>query len=74
MVRTAPRNTEQGFMEQLLRDLQSHAAAWPFMDPVKVEDVRDYHDVVKQPMGPLHHHILFTSLILLRPANYGTEA
>ncbi|KIY74458.1 hypothetical protein CYLTODRAFT_439343 [Cylindrobasidium torrendii FP15055 ss-10] len=52
MVRAAPRNTEQGFMEQLLRDLQSHAAAWPFMDPVKVEDVRDYHDVVKQPMGP----------------------
>ena len=30
---------------------QNHASAWPFLDPVPREEVPDYYDVIKYPMG-----------------------
>lgn len=38
------------FMKSILSELQSHAAAWPFMEPVNASEVADYYDVVKTPM------------------------
>lgn len=38
-------------MARLLSDLQGHALAWAFLRPVNKEDVVDYYDVIKKPMG-----------------------
>ena len=38
-------------MTRLLSDLQNHNMAWPFLKPVNMEDVTDYADVIKHPMG-----------------------
>lgn len=34
----------------LLNDMQNHASAWPFLQPVNKDDVPDYYNVIKQPM------------------------
>jgi len=34
----------------LLNDLQNHASAWPFLNPVNKDDVADYYEVIKEPM------------------------
>ncbi|CAH0728649.1 unnamed protein product, partial [Brenthis ino] len=34
----------------LLRDAMKHKGSWPFHDPVSVEDVPDYLEVIEQPM------------------------
>lgn len=39
------------FMKSILSELQSHAAAWPFMEPVNPAEVTDYYSVIKEPMG-----------------------
>jgi Bromodomain len=38
-------------MERLLSDLQTHPVAWAFLQPVNGEEVADYYDVIKEPMG-----------------------
>ena len=40
-------------MERLLKDLQNHPQGWPFLNPVSPEDVSDYYEVIKYPMGAL---------------------
>lgn len=40
-------------MKRILTDLQNHPSAWPFMKPVNREEVVDYYDVIKKPMGAL---------------------
>lgn len=37
-------------MQNLLIDLQNHAASWPFLQPVNREEVPDYYDFIKEPM------------------------
>ncbi|RXW25074.1 hypothetical protein EST38_g818 [Candolleomyces aberdarensis] len=37
-------------MERTLHTLRENSAAWPFQDPVNLEEVPDYLDVIKQPM------------------------
>lgn len=34
----------------LLSDLQSHSSSWPFLQPVKQNEVPDYYIVIKEPM------------------------
>jgi len=46
-------------MTRLLSDLQGHALAWAFLQPVSKEDVADYYDVIKYPMGELSHIMTF---------------
>ena len=53
MIRPAPRSADHYFMERLLRDMQNHPQAWPFLTPVNAEDVPDYYDVIKEAMGML---------------------
>ena len=41
-------------MERTLHALKENSAAWPFQEPVNLEEVPDYLDVIKQPMGRCH--------------------
>ena len=45
------RNPDFAYMERLLADLKSHSKAWPFLKPVNKDEVADYYDVIKEPMG-----------------------
>jgi histone acetyltransferase len=38
-------------MQQILTNLQNHPQSWAFLQPVNGEEVTDYYDVVKKPMG-----------------------
>lgn len=38
-------------LKRLLRSLQSHKMAWPFLEPVSADDVPGYYDIIKEPMG-----------------------
>jgi hypothetical protein len=38
-------------MRAILVELQNHPLSWPFLQPVKIEDVADYYSVIKNPMG-----------------------
>lgn len=51
-------------MELLLADLQGHPVAWAFLQPVNADEVPDYHDVIKEPMGA---HIIYFLRIRLQP-------
>ena len=51
MIKHNGKSAEHSAMEKLLSDLQGHPLAWAFLQPVNVEEVQDYLDVVKQPMG-----------------------
>lgn len=37
-------------MQNLLTELQNHAAAWPFLQPVNKDEVPDYYEFIKEPM------------------------
>ncbi|XP_062853895.1 nucleosome-remodeling factor subunit BPTF-like isoform X2 [Trichomycterus rosablanca] len=37
-------------LRRILRSLQAHKMAWPFLDPVDPEDAPDYYRVIKEPM------------------------
>ena len=39
-------------MHRLLGDMKAHPNAWPFLIPVNGEEVVDYYEVIKRPMGP----------------------
>ncbi|KAG1452514.1 hypothetical protein G6F56_007800 [Rhizopus delemar] len=34
----------------LVEEMQNYTHAWPFLEPVKVEDVADYYQIIKEPM------------------------
>jgi hypothetical protein len=38
-------------MQRLLTELQQHPLAWAFLQPVNKDDVLDYDEVIKKPMG-----------------------
>ena len=44
------RGPHYAVMQNLLTELQNHAAAWPFLQPVNREEVPDYYDFIKEPM------------------------
>lgn len=49
-------------MERLLSDLGQHPLAWAFLQPVNGDEVPDYYEVIKEPMGTrstmhLHTHL-----------------
>jgi hypothetical protein len=45
------KSAEHAFMERLLSDLQQHPLAWAFLQPVNADEVPDYYDNIKRPMG-----------------------
>ena len=38
-------------LRRVLRSLQAHKMAWPFLEPVDPNDAPDYYGVIKEPMG-----------------------
>lgn len=40
-------------MVHIVEEMQNYTHAWPFLEPVSVDDVADYYDIVKDPMGKL---------------------
>lgn len=44
------RGPHHAIMQNLLTELQNHAAAWPFLQPVNKNEVPDYYDFIKEPM------------------------
>ena len=47
--------------------IKNHAAAWPFQKPVDKDEVPDYYDHIKYPMGEsvVCHHVDYVSIDLL---------
>lgn len=41
---------EYDSLKRLLRSLQSHKMAWPFLEPVNPDDVPEYNDVITDPI------------------------
>ncbi|XP_059156808.1 nucleosome-remodeling factor subunit BPTF-like isoform X2 [Physella acuta] len=41
---------EYQVLQKLLKDLQAHKMAWPFLQPVDPKEVPDYYDIVAEPM------------------------
>jgi ribosomal protein S18 acetylase RimI-like enzyme len=41
---------QKKIMRDILRQVQEHADAWPFLQPVDAEAVPDYYDIIKEPM------------------------
>ncbi|QRV93788.1 bromodomain associated protein [Ceratobasidium sp. AG-Ba] len=37
-------------MEAILKELRNNDSSWPFHQPVNIDEVKDYLDVVKKPM------------------------
>lgn len=62
VIRQSPKNADRIFMESALNDLTRHPRSWPFQKPVKVSEVTDYYDVIKQPMGILLYESLTIAL------------
>lgn len=44
------RGPHYAVMQNILTELQNHAAAWPFLQPVNREEVPDYYEFIKEPM------------------------
>lgn len=44
------RGPHHAVMQNILIELQNHAAAWPFLQPVNREEVPDYYEFIKEPM------------------------
>ena len=38
-------------MERMINELLGNSRAWAFREPVNVEEVVDYLDFIKEPMG-----------------------
>ncbi|XP_037935979.1 nucleosome-remodeling factor subunit NURF301 isoform X3 [Teleopsis dalmanni] len=37
-------------LKNLIKQIQSHKSAWPFMEPVDAEEAPDYYKIIKEPM------------------------
>lgn len=38
-------------LKKLIKQIQSHKSAWPFMEPVDPREAPMYYKVIKEPMG-----------------------
>ncbi|XP_017300232.1 nucleosome-remodeling factor subunit NURF301-like [Diaphorina citri] len=48
MKNLTPRDFES--LRKLMKQIQAHKSAWPFMEPVDPHEAPDYYNVVKEPM------------------------
>jgi len=48
-----PQSSLTANLTNLLNMVKKHSSSWPFMKPVNKDDVPDYYDIVKEPMGTL---------------------
>lgn len=45
-------------MLHIVEEMQNYTHAWPFLEPVSIEDVADYYDIIKDPMGKVFFFLL----------------
>lgn len=43
----------QAELSGYLKKLKNHSSVWPFLKPVDIDEVPDYLDVIKDPIGTL---------------------
>lgn len=53
-------------MLHIVEEMQNYTHAWPFLEPVSIEDVADYYDIIKDPMGKIYTHIYSHLLYLMQ--------
>ena len=51
MVRPTAKTAANSMMERMINELFNNSRAWAFREPVNVEEVVDYLDFIKEPMG-----------------------
>lgn len=51
MVRPTAKTATNSMMERMINELFNNSRAWAFREPVNVEEVVDYLDFIKEPMG-----------------------
>lgn len=44
-------NRDYEALKKLVKQMQGHKSAWPFMEPVDPTEAPDYYKVIKEPMG-----------------------
>lgn len=49
MKELTPKDTEN--LRRLVKQIQLHKNAWPFMEPVDPREAPTYYKVIKEPMG-----------------------
>lgn len=52
-------------MRHLVAELRDHASSWPFQDPVNADEVTDYYEIIREPMGKLRMDVLDISSLML---------
>jgi histone acetyltransferase len=52
-------------MQKTMKELKEHSAAWAFLVPVNGEEVVDYYDFIKEPMGASILHSLSLKAIFI---------
>ena len=50
------KSPERSIMERLFSDLEQHPLSWAFLRPVDPEEVPDYYEIIKDPMGACLPH------------------
>lgn len=50
LARRPKRGPHFALIQHLLSEMQNHASAWPFAQPVNRDEVPDYYEVIKEPM------------------------
>lgn len=51
-------------MVHIVEEMQNYTHAWPFLEPVSVDDVADYYDIVKDPMGKLSKMVAMLPILI----------
>ena len=45
------KSPDYNLMEKTLNNLKGHSSSWPFREPVNLDEVPDYLEFIKSPMG-----------------------
>ena len=51
IARQPVKNSVKALMEKILQELMEEPKGWAFLKPVDPNDVPDYFDIIKHPMG-----------------------
>ena len=51
LVRPIGKTVTNSLMERMINELLSNSRSWAFREPVNVEEVIDYLEFIKEPMG-----------------------
>lgn len=52
-------------LNSVLNSVKNHSTAWPFLEPVDKDEVPDYYNYIKYPMGEQRRHISLKTIKVL---------